>query len=276
MARHRIGSGLLTVWAALVLAFLFLPIAVVVLFSFNEPGTKIAGAFRPGRYNYQWGRFSLDAWAHPFRYGDLKDSFLFSLRISVVATILAVILGTAMSLALVKYRFRGKSIVNTIIVLPLTMPEVVLGFSLLTLFVDVGIPRGFVTIVIAHVMFSISYVAITLRARVSGFDWRLEEAAADLGATPWQTFRRVTFPIIAPGVAAAALLTFALSIDDFIITYFTSGSKATFPIEVWNTKRSAIPPQINVFGTAVLLVSVALAVGGLALSRRRERAVSRA
>jgi spermidine/putrescine transport system permease protein len=270
---HRLASRLLSVWAAIALAFLFLPIAVVVLFSFNEPGRTIDGTFRTGRYNYQWGRFSLHAWAHPFQYEDLKTAFLFSLRIAVVATLLALVLGTAMSLALVKYRFAAKGFVNTLIVLPLTMPEVVLGFSLLTLFVGVGLPRGFVTIVIAHVMFSVSYVALTLKARLRGFDWRLEEAAADLGAGPWMTFRRVTLPLIAPGVAAAALLTFALSLDDFIITYLTSGSEATFPVQVWNTKRSSIPPQINVFGTAVLLTSVALALGGLTLQRRRDRLV---
>jgi spermidine/putrescine transport system permease protein len=259
------------VWAVLGLGFLFLPIAVVILFSFNQPGTVIGGRFYPGRYNYQWGRFSLDAWAHPFRYEHLKTAFLFSLRISVVATLLAVLLGTAMSLALVKYRFRGRGLLNTVLVLPLTMPEIVLGFSLLTLFVRVGVTRGYVTIVIAHVMFSISYVAITMKARLRGFDWRLEEAAADLGATPWVTFRRVTLPLIAPGVVAAALLTFALSLDDFIITYFTSGSRVTFPIEVWNTKRSGVPPQINVFGTAVLVVSVGLALAGLLVQRQRTR-----
>lgn len=269
--RQRLAGGLLSLWAAGALAFLFVPIAVVVVFSFNEPGQMIDGEFRPGRYNYQWGRFSLDAWSDPFRYDDLRTAFLFSLRIALVATLIAVVLGTAMALALVKYRFQAKGAVNTLLVLPLTMPEVVLGFSMLSLFVGVGLSRGLVTIVIAHVMFSVSYVATLLKARIRGFDWRLEEAAADLGATPWMTFRRVTLPLIAPGVAAAALLTFALSLDDFIITYLTSGTEATFPVQVWNTKRSSIPPQINVFGTAVLLVSLTLALAGLVVQRRRYR-----
>ena len=271
----RLSDKVLTVWAVVALAYLFIPIVVIVVFSFNQPGrtftTGGVTSFREARYNYQWGRFSLDAWKNPFKYTDLTAAFRFSILIAFVATTLAVVIGTAMSLALVKYRFRGKGFVNTLLVLPLTMPEIVLGFSLLTLFVSADVSRGFVTIVIAHVMFCVSYVATTVKARIRGFDWRLEEAAADLGATPFLTFRRVTLPIIAPGVAAAALLTFALSLDDFIITYLNSGSRATFPIQVWNTKRSSVPPQINVFGTGVLLVSVILALSGLLLQRRRAR-----
>ena len=270
-----LSGKLLTVWAVVALAYLFIPIVVIVVFSFNQPGRTVTtggfSSFREARYNYQWGRFSLDAWKNPFKYTDLTAAFRFSILIAFVATTLAVVIGTAMSLALVKYRFRGKGFVNTLLVLPLTMPEIVLGFSLLTLFVSADVSRGFVTIVIAHVMFCVSYVATTVKARIRGFDWRLEEAAADLGASPFVTFRRVTLPIIAPGVAAAALLTFALSLDDFIITYLNSGSRGTFPIQVWNTKRSSVPPQINVFGTGVLLVSVTLALAGLLLQRRRAR-----
>lgn len=271
----RLADKVLTVWAVVALAYLFIPIVVIVVFSFNQPGRTVTSggitSFREARYNYQWGRFSLDAWKKPFKYTDLTAAFRFSILIAFVATTLAVVIGTAMSLALVKYRFRGKGFVNTLLVLPLTMPEIVLGFSLLTLFVSADVSRGFVTIVIAHVMFCVSYVATTVKARIRGFDWRLEEAAADLGATPFLTFRRVTLPIIAPGVAAAALLTFALSLDDFIITYLNSGTRATFPIQVWNTKRSSVPPQTNVFGTGVLLVSVALSLTGLLVQRRRSR-----
>lgn len=273
--KKTLSSRLLSIWAIAALAYLFIPILVIVAFSFNEPGRYVESggveSFRTGRYNYQWGRFSLDAWKDPFKYGDLTSAFRFSVIIAMVATTIAVILGTAMSLALVKYRFKGKGFINTLLILPLTMPEIVLGFSLLTLFVSIDAQRGFLTIVISHVMFCVSYVATTVKARIRGFDWRLEEAAADLGATPFMTFRRVTFPIIAPGVAAAALLTFALSLDDFIITYLNSGSRATFPIQVWTTKRSSIPPQINVFGTSVLIVSVFLAGAGLVLQRRRDR-----
>ncbi len=265
-----VGRWGLSLWAALVFVYLFLPILVIVVFSFNQPGRRGAeGTWIEGPYNYGWGRFSLQAWSNWDKYPALTEAFKYSLEIAAVVTIVSIVLGTLMSIAVVKYRFRGKGIVNTLLVLPLTMPEIVLGFSILTLFVSTGVTRGFWTVVIAHVMFCVSYVATTVKARVRGFDWRMEEAAADLGANAWRTFSRVTLPIIAPGVAAAALLTFALSLDDFIITFFNSGRQATFPIQVWNTKRSAIPPQINVFGTAVLLVSVALALSGLGLSARR-------
>jgi spermidine/putrescine transport system permease protein len=252
----------LSVWALLALAYLFLPIFIIVLFSFNEP---------PGSKNYEWGHFSLNAWRHPFEDENMKNAFILSVKVAVVAVVISVILGTAMALALVKYRFKGKGIVNTILVLPLTMPEVVLGFSLLTLFVTANVSTGFLTIVIAHVMFCVSYVATTVKARIRGFNWSLEEAAADLGSTPWRTFRKVTLPLIAPGVFAAALLTFALSLDDFIITYLNSGNEPTFPIYVWQSQRSRIPPQINVFGTLVLVVSAMLAGTALMLQRRRER-----
>ncbi len=272
-----IKSKLLTVWAAIALAYLFVPILVIVVFSFNRPGStiKVGGVpqFRDGRYNYIWGKFSLNAWKDPFKYSSLNQAFWLSIRIAFVSTLFAVMLGTAMSLALVKYRFKGKGLVNTLLVLPLTMPEVVLGFSLLTLFVTADVRRGVATIIISHVMFCVSYVATTVKARIRGFDWRLEEAAADLGASPMRTFFKVTLPIIAPGIAAAALLTFALSLDDFIITYLNSGSKVTFPIEVWTKKRSAVPPQINVFGTGVLLFSVVLAVGGLVIQRHKARPI---
>jgi len=254
----------LSVWAVLALAYLFLPILIIVLFSFNEP---------PGSKNYEWGHFSLNAWRHPFEDENMKNAFLLSLRVAVVAVLVAVVLGTAMALALVKYRFRGKGIVNTILVLPLTMPEVVLGFSLLTLFVTANVSTGFITIVIAHVMFCVSYVATTVKARIRGFNWSLEEAAADLGAPPWLTFRKVTLPLIAPGVFAAALLTFALSLDDFIITYLNSGNDPTFPIYVWQSARARIPPQINVFASLILLATAVLAGAGLLVQRKRERAL---
>jgi spermidine/putrescine transport system permease protein len=263
MARRRsVGDRALALWAVIALAYLFVPIVIIVLFSFNDP---------IGPRNYEWNKFSLKAWAHPFLDSDLAEGFRLSLVLAALATVIAVVLGTAMSLALVKYRFKGKGIVNTLLVLPLTMPEVVLGFSLLTLFASINLDRGFLTMLIAHVMFSVSYVATTVKARIRGFDWRLEEAAADLGSSPWRTFQKVTFPIIAPGVFAAALLTFALSLDDFIITYLNSGDLETFPITVWLKRKSTVPPQINVFGTSILLVSALLAGAGLLLQRRRER-----
>ncbi len=267
---RRWSSRVLGAWSGVVVAFLFAPIFVVVLFSFNEPGRKLAnGTWVTGRYNYKWGRFSLNAWKEWNAYPGLTSAFYRSIRIALVVVLISTILGTLMSLALVKYRFKGKGIVNMLLILPLTMPEIVLGFSLLTLFVTANVSRGVITIVIAHVMFCVSYITTTVKARIRGFDWRLEEAAADLGANPWRTFTRVTFPIISPGIAAAALLTFALSLDDFIITYLNSGRVETFPIKIWITKRSSIPPQINVFGTVVLLVSLVLSVSGFLAQRRR-------
>lgn len=262
---NKLGGFALWAWAVAGFVFLLTPIVVTVLFSFNKP---------EGKYNYIWNEFSFEAWTDPFRYPDLADALWLSLRVAVVVTLISTVLGTLMGLALVKYHFRAKGIVGGLLILPLTMPEVVLGFSLLTLFVTVNWTRGFVTIVIAQVMFSISYVAVTVRARIRGFDWRLEEASADLGAGPWRTFVRITLPIIAPGVVAAALLTFALSLDDFIITYLNSGLAETFPINVWVTKRSRIPPQINVFTTALLLVSILVAMATLYWSYRQGKKMS--
>lgn len=259
---RAVGRVSLWVWAALGLAFLFAPILVTVVYSFNDPN---------GKYNYVWNRFSLDGWTDPFKYPELTDALLFSLKIAVVVTALATLFGTLIGLAMVKYRFRAKGLLGAILILPLTMPEVVMGFSLLTLFVAVNWSRGFVTIVIAQVMFSISYVATTVRARIRGFEWRLEEAALDLGASPVRTFTKVTLPLIAPGVVAAAMLTFALSLDDFIITYLNSGLDNTFPIQIWNMKRSKIPVQINVFSTAMLVISIVLALLLVIFNNRRAR-----
>ena len=195
----------------------------------------------------------------------------YSLKIAVIVTIISCVLGTLMALALVKYRFRAKGALGALLILPLTMPEVVLGFSLLLLFVGWNWSRGLVTIVIAQVMFSISYVATTVRARIRGFDWRLEEAALDLGAAPWRTFRKVTLPLITPGIIAAALLTFALSLDDFIITYLNSGIDQTFPIAVWITKKSRIPAQINVISSIILFSSIIIALTAVWVGARRAK-----
>jgi spermidine/putrescine transport system permease protein len=259
---RAIGRVSLWVWAVLGLVFLFTPIFVTILFSFNEP---------TGKYNYIWNKFSLSGWTDPLKYPELTDALIFSLKIAVVVTAIATVLGTLMGLAMVKYKFRAKGMIGAILILPLTMPEIVLGFSLLTLFVSINWSRGFITIIIAQVMFSVSYVATTVRARIRGFDWRLEEAALDLGASPFRTFRKITLPLIAPGVVAAAMLTFALSLDDFIITYLNSGLDNTFPIQIWNMKRSKIPVQINVFSTALLVISVILAIAVVVGGNRRSR-----
>jgi spermidine/putrescine transport system permease protein len=272
--KEKFSSKLLGAWAGVVFAYMFTPILVVVLFSFN--GTKLpSGKWSQGAYNYQWKEFSFDPWRNIRQYKALEDAFIRSVIIALAAVVVSVILGTLMSLALVKYRFQGKGFINTLLVLPLTMPELVLGFSMLNLFASAGVKRGYVTIIIAHVMFCVSYITTTVKARIRGFDWHLEEAAADLGATPLTTFRKVTLPLIAPGIAAAALLTFALSLDDFIITYFNSGRVETFPVRIWNLKRSSIPPQLNVFATLILLVSAGLSVSGLVFRSWREKALTK-
>ena len=217
-----------------------------------------------------WRRFTFDNWSEPFAPGPLMDAMTRSLQIAVLAAAAAAVLGSLVALALVRYRFRGSAAVELLLVLPLTTPEIVLGASLLSLFLDLGWQRGFGTIVISHILFCTSFVALTVKARIRGFDWTLEDAAMDLGATPWRTFSRVTLPLIAPGILAAALLSFALSIDDFIITFFNAGNTETFPLRVFGASRTELSPQVHVLATVVLLVSVALLVGGVLVRRRIE------
>ncbi len=240
---------LLDAAAGLVLGYLFLPIFVIVAYSFNRPA---------GKFNFVWKGFSLEAWQNPFRYPALVDAMRLSLVVATLSTLVATVLGTMLALALSRYRFRGAAGVGLLLVLPLATPEVVLGSSLLSLFLAWNVPTGFATIVIAHVMFSVSYVAFTVRARLRGFDWSLEEAAMDLGAGPWRMFWTVTLPLITPGVVAAAMLAFALSLDDFVITLFNSGSDVTYPLYVYGARRAAFPPQINVLATAILMLSLAV------------------
>ncbi len=256
-------ENLVWVVAALALFYLLLPNLVVVLFSFNKPN---------GRFNYTWQRFSLDAWLHPCAAPGMCDSLGLSLKIGVVATLVATLLGTMIAFALARYRFRGRAGSNLLIFLPMATPEVVMGSSLLTLFVSLGIPLGRLTILIAHIMFCLSYVVVTVKARVAGLDPRLEQAAADLYANEWQTFRRITLPLVAPGIAAGALLAFSLSFDDYIITNFNaSNASITFPMYVWGAAARGTPVQINVIGTAMFVLAVlAVAVGQLA-GRRRAR-----
>jgi spermidine/putrescine transport system permease protein len=192
-----------------------------------------------------------------------------SLEVAAASTAIAVVLGTLLAIALVRQRFRGNKAVETFLVLPLTAPEVVMGASLLTLFLDLGWATGFGTILIAHVAFEISFIAMTVRARVRGFDWTLEDASMDLGASPVRTFFKVTLPLIVPGIIAAAMLSFALSLDDFIITYFVSGSTVTYPLFVNAAVKAAVPPQINVLASAILLISLALLVVGTLYRRKR-------
>lgn len=248
----RWGRRLLTAFAMLVYLYLFAPLINIVVFTFNEP---------QGRRNLAWNKFTLDNWADPFRYPDLTDAFVRSLGVAAISVSIAVVMGSLMAVALARYRFSGSKATEVFLVLPLTTPEIVLGASLYQLFLGQdAIAFGVSTVVIAHIMFCVSFVALTVKARVRGFDWTLEDAAMDLGASPVRTFWKVTFPLIVPGILAAALLSFALSMDDYIITDFTKGEFLTFPIQVNNSFRIAFPPQVNVLATIVLVVSVLLLV----------------
>jgi spermidine/putrescine transport system permease protein len=256
----KLGEILLKVVAGLVLLYIFIPIFVIVLFSFNKPA---------GKFNYTWQGFTLDNWAHPFKYPALANALKMSIEVAAVSTAIALVLGTLLAIALVRQRFRGNKAVETFLVLPLTAPEVVMGASLLTLFLDLGWATGFGTILIAHVAFEISFIAMTVRARVRGFDWTLEDASMDLGASPTRTFFKVTLPLIVPGIVAAGMLSFALSLDDFIITYFVSGSTVTYPLFVNAAVKAAVPPQINVLASAILLISLTLLMVGTLYRRKR-------
>jgi spermidine/putrescine transport system permease protein len=246
----------LTFYAFLVIAYLMLPIAVVILFSFNAP---------KGRFNYVWQGFTLDNWRNWDAVLGIRDAVVTSIEIGLLATLIATALGTLMALAMVRHRFVGRSATNLLVFLPLSTPEIVLGASLLTLFLNATavLQLGFWTIFIAHVMFIVSFVVVTVKARLIGFDRHLEEAAMDLGANELTTFRKITLPLIAPAMLAAALLGFAVSIDDFVITYLNAGSTQTFPIFVWGIARVAVPPQVNVVASAIFIVAIAVALGNV-------------
>jgi spermidine/putrescine transport system permease protein len=251
----------LTVYSILFFAYLLLPIAVVVVFSFNHP---------TGKFNYTWQGFTWDNWRYWNGVPGIQSAIELSLEIALIASLVATALGTMIALALVRYQFRGRGSTNILIFLPLSTPEIVLGASLLTLFLNLtSITFGFWTILIAHVMFCISFAVVTVKARLIGFDRHLEEAAMDLGANEWTTFQKVTLPLIAPAILAALLLCFAISIDDFVVTYFNSGSRITFPLFVWGAARIGAPPQVNVIGTAIFFVAVTLMLGNIFLQRVR-------
>lgn len=259
MSTRRRGR-FLPIYTGLVIAYLFVPIVVMILFGFNDP---------KGRFNFAWQGFTLQWYRELFDIPELTTALRNSLVIAGTSTLVATILGTMVALALSRYRMRGRSALNVFVFLPMATPEIVLGVSLLSLFVTMGVTRGALTIVIAHILFSISYVVVTVRARLAGLDHSLEDAAQDLGATPWTTFWTVTFPLIFPGVLAAALLAFVLSIDDYVITSFNSGGTVTFPLWVFGASRIGVPPQVNVMGTLIFLLGVIYVV--VSVWRGRER-----
>jgi spermidine/putrescine transport system permease protein len=264
-AGARVARAVLPIYTGLVVAYLFLPIAVMIVFGFNDPR---------GRFNFTWQGFTLDHYAGIFSSQPrMNDALVNSFTVAIISTLVATVLGTLIGLALTRYDFRGRGPLNLLIFLPIATPEIVLGASLLAMFVSAGIARSLTTIVIAHIMFNISYVVVTVRARLAGFNRSLEEAAMDLGADEWTTFRKVTFPLIFPGILAAALLAFALSIDDFVITQFTAGQDQTFPLWVYGASRIGVPPEVNVMGTIIFGVAIVGVIGWSLLQRRELAAV---
>jgi spermidine/putrescine transport system permease protein len=252
----------LTAYSLLALTYLMLPIAVVIVFSFNDP---------PTQFNYTWASFTFDNWVNWDAVPGIRDAVVLSIQIALLTTVVATVLGTLVALALVRHRFRGRSPTNMLVFLPMATPEIVLGASLLTLFLQMRFATGFTTIFIAHVMFTISYVVVTVKARLVGFDRHLEEAAMDLGANEWTTFVKVTLPLMAPAILSAALLCFAISIDDFVITYFNAGSETTFPLFVWGAARVAVPPQVNVVASAIFVLALAAMAANILFQTRRGR-----
>jgi spermidine/putrescine transport system permease protein len=271
-ARPRTGAAaniwafvrrhVLSVYAALFFLYLLLPIGVVIVFSFNEP---------VGKFNYTWNRFTFDNWRYWNGVPGIQSAIVLSLEIAALASVIATVLGTLIALALVRYGFRGRGVTNLLIFLPLSTPEIVMGASLLTLFLNLNFVFGFWTILIAHVMFCISFAVVSVKARLIGFDRHLEEAAMDLGANEWVTFRKVTLPLIAPAILAALLLCFAVSVDDFVVTYFNSGSEVTFPLFVWGAARIGAPPQVNVIGSAIFIFAVGAMLLNVFVQTRRSK-----
>jgi spermidine/putrescine transport system permease protein len=256
----RLSRLVLPVYTALAVLYLFLPIIVMIVFSFNNPR---------GRQNITWQGFTPDNYISVWGRPDITGPMVASLIVAVAATIVATALGTLIGLALTRYQFRARGSMNMLIYVPMATPEIILGASLLTLWVSVGVQRDLMTIIIAHVMFNISFVVVTVRARIAGFNRSLEEAAMDLGANEWATFRKVTFPIIFPGILAAGLLAFALSIDDYVITSFVAGQTTTFPLWVFGASRFGVPPEVNVLGTLIFVVAFVLIFLQILWARRR-------
>lgn len=252
------GMGLLWLGTSLTYALLYAPIAVTVLFSFNAPR---------GRFNLRWQGFTVENWLHPLRDAALSQAFLTSLLVALAAALIATVLGGLMALALGRFRLRGRGWIEGLLVLPLTNPEIVLAASLLNLFAAAGLRRGAATLLLSHSLFCLSYAALTVKARLAGLDRQLEEAAQDLGARPLAAFRRVTLPLLAPGLLAATLLSFSLSFDDIVVSSFTAGELVTLPLYIAGAFQREISPQIQVLSTLVLLVSAIL----LALGLREER-----
>ncbi len=258
--RRPLARSVLAFYTGLVMVYTLVPIAIMIAFSFNQAPS--------GRVTLKWMGFTTNWYAHAFSNADLTGALMHSLEVAFGAMIISVILGTPMALALARYRFRGKAVTDMVIFADIAAPAVVVGASLLSFFLTLNLPRGILTILIAHVAFDIAFVVVVIRARVSGLDRALDRAAADLGATPWVAFWKVTFPLILPGIVGAGMLAFALSIDDLIITSFVAGQTLTFPLWVYGAVKTGIPPQVFVLSTLIFLGGVVIAVVNTVMARR--------
>ena len=267
MTGRWIRDHLVLMLGLLVLAYTFIPIAVVVLMSFNAPESRLI---------YRFDGFTMHNWLNPCEDPSMCQALGRSIEIGLAATVVATILGTLAAFALVRHDFAGRSASNLLIFLPMASPEIVMGSSLLALFVASGLggQLGFWTILVAHIMFCLSFVVVTVRARLAGLDDNLEQAAMDLYATPSQTFWRVTFPLVFPGILGAALLSFSLSFDDFIITNLNAGNTTTFPMYVWGVAQRGVPMQVNVVGTVMFLIAIAIVLAGELRSRQRTKSLA--
>jgi spermidine/putrescine transport system permease protein len=259
--RGRITGKLLPIYVFLVIVYTIVPIAVMIVFTFNRAPT--------GRVGFQWLGFTTYWYPHVFDIGNLTAALETSLEIAVLSSLISAVLGTPMALALARHRYHGKALTDIVLFANIAAPSVVVGASLLAFFLQINFPRGFGTILVAHVAFNVAFVVVVVRARVSGLDRALDRAAADLGATPWVAFQKVTFPLILPGIIAGALLAFAMSIDDLIITSFVNGSTLTFPLWVYGAVKTGIPPQVFVMGTLIFLGGVLIAIASALYARRQ-------
>jgi spermidine/putrescine transport system permease protein len=264
--RARRATWILPAWTGLVIAYLFVPIVVMILFGFND---------YTGRFNYTWQGFTLRWYQNLFDFPELTLALRNSLIIASISALVATVLGTLIALALSRFRFRGRSALNLFIFIPMATPEIVMGVSLLALFVSLDLARGMLTIIIAHIMFLISFVVVTVKARTSGFDRNLEDAAQDLGADSWTTFWTVTFPLILPGIAAGGVLAFVLSFDDYVVTTFNAGATTTLTLWIYGASRIGIPAQVNVMGTIIFAIGVLYAIVSLVRARRESTPTSR-
>lgn len=252
------GRNLIRIYAIFGFTYLFIPVIYTFAFSFNDSGKS----------NLVWKGFTLNNWKNPCGAPEVCSALGNSIKIGLLATTFATILGTMIAFAIGRYAFKGRSSSNLLIFLPMATPEIVLGASLLSLFLVFKINPGFWPTVIAHIMFCISFVVVTVKARIASLDPRLEQAAMDLYANEVETFRRVTFPLVAPGIAGAALLAFSLSFDDFIITNFNSGTLTTFPKFVYVSAARGIPAQANVIGSSMFILALVIVIAGQFIGRK--------